>query len=94
MGSPRGRLGIISKAAAIIYKTFKMNSFMKVPFISNVLSRFPTPSSFCGRRTSFNSKSMTKTGGRALHPLVEEVLLSGDEISVKIEEVGRYGTVG
>jgi len=30
--------------------------------------------------------------GRALHPLVEKVLLSGDEISIKVEEVGRYGT--
>ncbi|KAG7670974.1 hypothetical protein Ndes2437A_g04612 [Nannochloris sp. 'desiccata'] len=29
------------------------------------------------------------TGGRALHPSVEEVLLSGDEIRVKVEALGR-----
>lgn len=32
------------------------------------------------------------TGGRALHPSVEEVLLSGDEIRVKVEALGRCGT--
>lgn len=63
---------------------------MKAPSVSKLLNHCPKPSSFCGRRVS--SKSMmtaTKTGGRAFHPLVEEVLLSGDDISVKVDEVGR-----
>jgi hypothetical protein len=67
---------------------------MKVPSISKFLNHCPQPSSFCGRRVNLNSKmTAMKTGGRALHPLVEEVLLSGDEISLKIGEVGRYGSV-
>jgi hypothetical protein len=66
---------------------------MKVPCISKVLNKCPKPSTFCGRRVNLKSMTACKTGGRALHPLVEEVLLSGDEISVKIEEVGRYGAL-
>jgi hypothetical protein len=66
---------------------------MKIISVPKVLSNCLTPSSVFGGRGSFKTKnSMTKTGGRALHPLVEEILLSDDEISVKVEEVGRYAT--
>jgi hypothetical protein len=30
-----------------------------------------------------------KAGGRAIHPAVEEVLLTAEQISVRVEEVGR-----